>query len=188
MKKTSHAVVSFDYGRGACSEEPIDESARPLYDPILFVVAAADPMRATMQQEQRRCRSCSSGGAAGAKDQDGGPEAEGHGSATAAPEQKRKAKGALRRRRASFGADPRWVCGDVVLPLALNPAECLGRWTVQASKQGCLVVLVCLWFCKIHNKINIGPNDLKLVLLDLSCDTLHLKNMNTHATIMCFYL
>jgi len=48
MKKTSHAVVSFDYGRGACSEEPIDESARPLYDPILFVVAVADPMRATM--------------------------------------------------------------------------------------------------------------------------------------------
>ena len=46
MKKTSHAVVSFDYGRGACSEKPIDESARPLYDPLPFVVGVADPMRA----------------------------------------------------------------------------------------------------------------------------------------------
>ena len=34
--------------------------------------------------------------------------------------------------------------------------------------------------------MNIGPNDLKLVSLDLSCDALHLKNMNTHATILYF--
>ena len=43
MKKTSHAVVSFDYGRGACSEKPIDESARPLYDPLPFADGDADP-------------------------------------------------------------------------------------------------------------------------------------------------
>ena len=41
---------------------------------------------------------------------------------------------------------------------------------------------------KIHSKINKSPNDHKLILLDLSCDALHLKNMNTHATVLCFYL
>ena len=45
---------------------------------------------------------------------------------------------------------------------------------------------MCSEFCEIYNKINIGPNDLKLVLLDLSCDALHLKNMNTHATVCVF--
>jgi hypothetical protein len=43
MKKTSQAVVSFDYGTGACSEA-IDESACPLYDPLPFAVGDADPM------------------------------------------------------------------------------------------------------------------------------------------------
>jgi len=62
-----------------------------------------------------------------------------------------------------------------------------GRWTVEASK-GCLVILVCSRFFENHSKINIRSNDLKLVLLDLSYDALHLKNMNAHATILCFYL
>ena len=57
----------------------------------------------------------------------------------------------------------------------------------QASDR-CLVILGCSSFRKIHSKINTGPNDLKLVLLDLSCDVLHLKNMNTHATVLCFYV
>ena len=34
---------------------------------------------------------------------------------------------------------------------------------------------MCSWFCEIGSKINIDPNDLKLFLLDLSCDVLHLK-------------
>ena len=36
---------------------------------------------------------------------------------------------------------------------------------------------------KIHSKINKSPNDLILILLDLSCDPLHFKNMNTHARV-----
>jgi len=83
-----------------------------LYDPILFVVAVADPMRATMQQEQRRCRSCSSGGATGAKDQGGGAEAEGHGT---------------RECYCGVGAEAesqRGLCGGAVLPSALILAEC----------------------------------------------------------------
>ena len=48
----------------------------------------------------------------------------------------------------------------------------------KLASKGCLVILVCSWFCEIHSKINIGPNNFKLILLDLSCDALHLKNMN----------
>jgi len=58
---------------------------------------------------------------------------------------------------------------------------------VEASK-GCLVILACSRFFENHSKINVPSNDLKLVLLDLSYDALHLKNMNAHATILCFYL
>ena len=73
-----------------------------------------------------------------------------------------------------------------------SPSRCVLQ--IEEDKQyklaskGCLVILVCSRFCEIHSKINIGPNDLKFILLDLSCDALHLKNMNTHAIVLCFYL
>ena len=58
----------------------------------------------------------------------------------------------------------------------------------KLARNECLVILMCSLFCEIYNKINIGPNNLKLILLDLSCDTLYLKNMNSHAIVMWFYL
>ena len=45
----------------------------------------------------------------------------------------------------------------------------------KLARNECLVILMCSLFCEIYSKINIGPNNLKFVLLGLSCDTLHLK-------------
>ena len=103
---------------------------------------------------------------------------------------RRRRPASIARGRISFAAP----CSRHPLPQNLlrrcSQAVCFtnrGRWYKLASNE-CLVILVCSWFCEIHSKINISSNDLKLVLLDLACDALHLKNMNTHAIILCFYL